>query len=248
MAELMHRGTSELALVLRRLIYSVAIAALSANVSFAQSHAGSPPAESTSPSGQEPGSKKLKRLMLGIDLKETVPLGVGTANRTGIGFMWRWRSRQRRTDDHYKFAYRFGSYSSPISEPMQGQQVAVGDVRIRPLLAGVDYTMSRGKWTWAAGAQAGWAINSLHSPDPVKQRLAAAMGVGGVETHIADTFAFSPRVKGWYEVNRRVSLAVESFYSYARPELTIRTGSSVLTRRLNADALVFKTGVVYGVW
>jgi hypothetical protein len=41
---------------------------------------------------------------------------------------------------------------------------------------------------------------------------------------------------------------VESSYNFSRPELTIRTSAGDLSRMLNADALILKAGLVYGIW
>jgi hypothetical protein len=185
--------------------------------------------------------------MLGIDFKETVATGDGTANRFGVGFMWRWRSRTPRTDDRLAFAYRLGSYRTLVSSPVLGQSLEVGDVRLRPLMAGVEYKMPRGKWTWSVGATAGWSINQLETVAGFRERVLGTTG-DDVVTDIDNSFAWSPRVKGWYDINRRVSLMLESSYNYSRPLLTIRSGGVDMSRRLNADALVFKAGVVYGIW
>jgi hypothetical protein len=115
-------------------------------------------------------------------------------------------------------------------------------------MVGAEYKMPRGKWTWSAGATAGWSLNSLDTSAIFHQRLAEAMSNADVGTDIHNSFAWSPRVKGWYDVNRRVSFMVEAYYAHNRPELTIRSGALERSYRLNADAWVMKTGLVYGVW
>jgi hypothetical protein len=114
-------------------------------------------------------------------------------------------------------------------------------------MAGVEYKMPRGKWTWSVGATAGWSINQLETVAGFRERVLGTTG-DDVVTDIDNSFAWSPRVKGWYDINRRVSLMLESSYNYSRPLLTIRSGGVDMSRRLNADALVFKAGVVYGIW
>jgi hypothetical protein len=204
-------------------------------------------ASSATASVQEPGDKKLTRLMLGIDFKQYVMPSDGTANRFAIGLAWRWRSRTPRTDDRLAFAYRLGSYSTQVSGPVLGQHMEIGDIHFRQLLAGVDYKMPRGKWTWSVGATAGIVMNELDTADSFRARLIQQTSAD-VVTDVNNAFAFSPRLQGWYDLNRRVALKVESSYNYARPELTILTAAGDLSRRLNADALIFKAGLVYGVW
>jgi hypothetical protein len=230
----------------RGLILIAALLACTAGTAFAQSTSVAP-AASRDAASQEPGEKRT-RLMLGVDLKETTMLGSDAANKFGIGFMWRWRSRTPREDDHWALAYRLGSYGSRVSSPILGESFEMGPARFRPLMVGAEYKMPRGKWTWSAGATAGWSLNSLDTSAIFHQRLAEALSNGDVGTDIHNSFAWSPRVKGWYDVNRRVSFMVEAYYAHNRPELTIRSGALERSYRLNADAWVMKTGLVYGVW
>jgi hypothetical protein len=230
----------------RGLILSAALLLLTSSLAVAQQAALAPTAPSSA-EAQEPGESRRTRLMLGIDIKETVATGSGTANRFGVGFMWRWRSRTPRLDDRLAFAYRLGSYRTLVSSPVLGQNMEVGNVRLRPLMAGVEYKMPRGKWTWSVGTTVGWSINELETVAGFHDRVVGATG-GDVVTDIHNSFAWSPRFKGWYDVNRRVSFMIESSYNYSRPLLTIRSGGVDMSRRLNADALVFKAGVVYGIW
>ncbi len=185
--------------------------------------------------------------MIGIDLKQTLMPSEGTTNRFGVGFAWRWRGRTARTDDSFGFAYRFSSYSTAISGQVLGQSMEIGDVRLRPLLVGVEYKMPRGKWTWAVGGTAGLSINRLDTATVFRNRVINATGAD-VVTDIHNSFAVSPRVKGWYDINRRVSFMVESSYNFSRPELTIRTSAGDLSRTLNADAFILRAGLVYGIW
>jgi hypothetical protein len=230
----------------RGLILSASMLLLVAPTVCAQG-TGLSSAPSSATAAQEPGDTKLTRLMLGIDLKQTILPSDGTANRFGVGFMWRWRSRTPRTDDRLAFAYRLGSYSTLVSGAVLGEDMEIGDIRVRQLLVGADYKMPRGKWTWSVGATAGMAVNRLKTAASFRDRVIHQTNAD-VVTDIHNGFAFSPRVKGWYDINRRVALMIESSYNYARPQLTIRTSAGDLSRQLNADALILKAGVVYGVW
>jgi hypothetical protein len=230
----------------RGLILSASMLLLVAPTVFAQG-TGLSSAPSAATAVQEPGDTKLTRLMLGIDFKQTILPSDGTANRFGVGFMWRWRSRTPRTDDRLAFAYRLGSYSTLVSGSVLGEDMEIGDIRVRQLLAGADYKMPRGKWTWSVGATAGMSVNKLKTAASFRERVINQTNAD-VVTDIHNGFAFSPRVKGWYDINRRVALMIESSYNYARPQLTIRTAAGDLSRQLNADALILKAGVVYGVW
>jgi hypothetical protein len=230
----------------RALIISWFIPLVSVLDAAGQSFSTSEPAAPTASAAQEPGNK-LTRLMLGVNIKQTIPTGTGTANRFGVDLGWRWRSRNPSTEDRFALAYRLGSYSTSVSGPVLGERMEIGDVRLRPLLVGVDYKMPRGRWNWSVGATGGLSFNSLDTASTFRDRLIRQTGAD-VVTDIHNSFAFSLRVKGWYDINRRMSLLVETAYTFSRPELTIRTSAGDLSRTLNADAVVFKTGLVYGIW
>ena len=233
--------------MLRGLIFTATLVALTPIDALAQSVAFAPSAPSSADATQEPGERRT-RLMLGVDLKQTTMIGSEAANKFGVGFMWRWRSRTARTDDRLAFAYRLGSYSTRVSSPVAGEAVEMGPARFRPIMAGVEYKMPRGKWTWAAGLTAGWSLNKLDTSQAFREQLANAAGTGDIATDIHNSFAWSPRFKGWYDYNRRISLMVETYYAYNRPEITLRSGALSQNRRLNADTWVAKTGIVYGIW
>lgn len=39
---------------------------------------------------------------------------------------------------------------------------------------------------------------------------------------IHNSVAWSPRFKGWYDYNRRISWMVETYYAHNRPDITLR--------------------------
>lgn len=230
-----------------RLIIFCALAATIGLVDASAQSRSDTGGSSPSQTSTEPGASNRTRLMLGINVGETVPLDDSLTSRTGVGFQWRWRSRHPETHDGFALSYRLGAYTAPYKSDVIGQQMAVGDVRLRPITVGADYKMPRGKWTWSVGATAGWSLNKLHTTQAFRERLAGTTHAD-VITDITNNFAWSPRFKGWYDINRRISVLVESSYNYARPRVTIRSGGLDLGRTLNADALIFRTGIVYGIW
>lgn len=231
--------------MLRALILSISLLVLGTGSAFAQppaNTAGSAPVAAR----QEPGGNNT-RLMLGFALKETITPGDQADNTLGVSLIWRWRGRSYKTNDRFAFAYRMGSFSTDISSNVgQFQNVELGRARIRPLMVGVDYKMPRGKWNWSAGITGGWSLNSIKTEGAVRDRLFST--VGDTTSELRDSIAVSPRIKGWYDVNRRVSFMVESGYTFARPELRIRTSGFESRQRINADAFIVKAGIVYGVW
>ena len=191
---------------------------------------------------------KRSRLQVGAALDSTTMPGRHTSDSIGPSLVWRWRGRFSRQKDRWAFAYRFSSFESQVSSKVGVQTLPVGDVKLRPLMIGIDYKMPRGRWTWAAGMSAGWAINSIETPSGYRARALTVTGADDLSADVHNSLAWGPRLKGWYDLNRKVSLMVESAYLVTRPLLDVRSAGGSSTRRLNADALVLKAGIVYGIF
>jgi hypothetical protein len=191
---------------------------------------------------------KRTRLQLGVALAATTMPGTQTSSSIGPSLVWRWRGRFSRQEDRWGFSYRFSSFDSTVFSPVGAQSLPVADVKLRPLMAGVEYKMPRGRWTWSAGMSAGWAFNSIETPGGYRERALVVTGMDDLSVDLHDSLVWGPRVKGWYDINRKVSLLVESAYLVTRPTLDVRAAGVSSTRRLNADALVLKAGIVYGIF
>lgn len=196
---------------------------------------------------QEPGSE-LTRLQLGVALRGTVTPGIDTSDRLDPTFVWRWRGKGSRIDDRWAPAYRLGSYSSRVSSQLGAREMRVGEIKVKPIMLGLDYKMPRGKWNWAAGMAVGWAMNSIDLPWEDRASATDAVGASDLWADVHNTLVWGPRLKGWYDVDRRLSYMAEAGYLVHRPEIDVRANGRLSTRRLNADGFVIKAGVVYGIF
>ena len=220
-----------------------------ANSARAVAAGTAPEKSSAAATAQEPGSTRT-RLQLGVALKSTTGPGGLMGNELGPSFIWRWRSKNAngRQDDRFALAYRLSAFGSQVSSALNAGPVPIGDVKIRPLMVGFDYKMPRGKWEWSAGLAGGWAVNNIDTPGEYIERAATTAGAPDLWVDIHNSFAWGPRLKGWYDHNRRLSYLVEASYLVTRPELDIRAYGVTTTRRLNADALILKVGIAYGIF
>jgi hypothetical protein len=210
------------------------------------------PAEPAAPAdtaaqSPEPGTSRT-RLQLGVSLKQTFTPGIDTGSSLKPTFVWRWRGKGSRTDDRWAPAYRLSSFSSQVSTQMGSNELPVGDVKVRPLMLGLDYKMPRGKWNWAAGMSVGWAMNDVTTPGEYTNRVLNTVGADDLWVDVHNSLVWGPRLKGWFERDRRLSYMVEAAYLVTRPELDVRVNGVTTSRRINADALILKAGIVYGIF
>jgi hypothetical protein len=199
------------------------------------------------PAAQAPETPARTRLQLGVALKQTVSPGSDTDSSLKPTFVWRWRGKFSSINDRLSPAYRLSSFTSGVHSQIANQDIEVGEVKVRTLMAGLDYKMPRGKWNWTAGMSLGWAMNSVEVPWQARA-IAETAGTPDLWVDAHNSLVWGPRFKGWYEMDRRISFMVESAYLVTRPELDVRANGVTTTRRLNADAFILKAGVVYGIF
>lgn len=173
--------------------------------------------------------------------------GIDTSDRLDPTFVWRWRGKGSRIDDRWAPAYRLGSYTSRVSS-LGAREMPVGEIKVKPIMLGLDYKMPRGKWNWAAGMAVGWAMNSIDLHGKTARARPTQWGPAISGPMCTTRSCWGPRLKGWYDVDRRLSYMVEAGYLVHRPEIDVRANGRLSTRRLNADGFVIKAGVVYGIF
>ena len=188
------------------------------------------------------------RLQVGLGFKSTMTPGPDSTSAVTPDLVWRWRGKDSRTDARWAPTYGLGSLRTRVSSLIGASSLPVGDLRMRPLVVGMDYKVPHGRWEWSVGASIGWSLNRIATPRTYHHRAALAEGAGDLWVDVDNSLVWGPRIKGAYDVNDRVSFIVESAYMMTRPTLEMRASGRVTTTRLNADALVMKMGIVYGIF
>ena len=120
-------------------------------------------------------------------------------------------------------------------------------LRIRPLMAGVGYTVERGMLMTTVSVVAGPSFNRAKIEDEFFETLPA--GARAPEIQADRSFAFRPGVGLTYTLAPRVALTGFAGYMINRPKITYRdpTGQEV-NDRWKADASVLSVGLVYSLF
>ena len=136
-------------------------------------------------------------------------------------------------------AIAFDWYSA---EPRATERIAgdVGRVRVRPIMAGVRYTVPMGRWSLAPSMVGGVAINGLE--------VAEAGDVERLSVGVANSVAWRAAVSLWYEASRRTALHASVGRVFTRPRFTVVEDGLLRDRRANADATILLVGVAYKVF
>ncbi|MXW36073.1 MAG: BON domain-containing protein, partial [Chloroflexi bacterium] len=120
-------------------------------------------------------------------------------------------------------------------DPTGGTQTALAAVRLRPVMAGLNYNLVRRRVTVGAGVVAGYAFNSLN--------VETARAGPGRAIAVTNSFVVQPKVDVWFDVTRRVGLTLQAGYLVSRPKVTFGSDDVVTTERVRVNTVVVSAGL-----
>jgi hypothetical protein len=162
----------------------------------------------------------------------------------GPGLLWRLGTPKAGWGFHWGLNW----YAVKLERPIAGSVTELGELHVRPLMAGYGYTHLIGRYSIAADVLGGYAIGSITLSDPAIDAYRHALGVPGATASATNTLVLKPEVGVWYDVNKRVYLNVNAGYMMARPDVTVETAAGRDVRKARADQFVLKVGVVYSLF
>lgn len=121
-----------------------------------------------------------------------------------------------------------------------GGQPALAELRLRPVMAGLEYGVIRGRLNAGISLVAGYAFNSLEI-DRSRSGPERAVDVG-------NSFVWRPGASAWYDVTSRIGVTLVAGYLVARPRVAFASDTSVSTRRVSANSVLFNIGIAYWVF
>ena len=180
-----------------------------------------------------PGGPPSRFVAAGASLSLANPARGALANATAVGPILRFRPR-RGFGPTLGFSwiearFRSGSEAPPLAL-----------LRLRPVMAGVEYRVGQGRLTAAASIVAGYAFNRL-VVDTKRAGAGRAIAVG-------NSFAWRPGGSVWYDISPRIGMNLFAGYLFTRPELTFASDSSVVTRLVTANAAIVSVGAAYWIF
>lgn len=192
----------------------------------------SPPAAVTEQDARFIEAERDPRLLaVGLSFGRSVPTESHLGGRFRIGPMLRLG-----TGRGLGPALGFGWFRAPWRTNVPGAP-AMGEIRIRPVLAGVAYGAQGERGTVSFSLVGGIAFNSLELPDVVTEPE--------IPLSISSSFAVRPGISMWFDVDRRFAINVAANYLMTRPRVRVLARGEIETRSLRADVLLINAGLVY---
>ncbi len=140
----------------------------------------------------------------------------------------------------------FNWFRADVEDP-SGASGDFARMRIRPLMAGVAYTIGRDRVLTSFSVVAGPSFNRIDFEDAFLTRVA---GTGATPTiDIENSFAIRPGVNVTWTVAPRVAIVGFGGYMLNRPDVVYRDPSGTEFRdRWKADSAVVSVGAVYSLF
>ena len=181
-----------------------------------------------------PDDSPLRLIGAGAATRITNPSGDALGGAVNIGPLLRLRPR-----DGLGPTIAFNWTDAVIESGPTGLP-GLAAVRLRPVMAGVEYGVVRGRLAAGASIVGGYAFNSL-TPDTTQAGPGRAVAV-------SNSFVWRPGVSLWYDVAPRLGINLFGGYLFTRPEVTFASDTAVLTERLRANAVVVSIGTAYWIF
>lgn len=184
------------------------------------------------------------RFSVGIQWGTRSPMNPDARGSREIGFTWRLGDG----DTGWGWDGAFNWFGTDLVQWFDGTPVEFGELRVHPFMIGYGYHYKMGRVSTGAKMFGGYALSSFAIFPGGDTAYRSRFGAQSVSGHAGNTFVAKPEASIWYDVSRRVGFNVNVGYLLARPELTIASTAGAETRRVRADMVMFKLGVVYALF
>jgi hypothetical protein len=155
--------------------------------------------------------------------------------------LWRFGT----TDPGWGFHWGLNWYDVKVDRSIGGTVTELGEVKIRPIMAGYGYTWVRGRNTISANMLGGFAFASADMAPGVPAAYRARLGVEATDADASNGFVAKPEVDFWHDINKLFGLNINVGYMLARPDVTVTTSTGIDRRTVRADQFLVKVGLVY---
>jgi hypothetical protein len=139
-------------------------------------------------------------------------------------------------------------YAVDIERPVGNVTTTLGELHIRPIMAGYGYTWKRGKNLISTDLLGGYAFGSMSLSDGAANAYQTRLGVQATDADASNTFVVRPEIDIWHDINKLFGLNVNIGYIVARPDITVMTSAGVDKRTARADQFQIRFGIVYSIF
>lgn len=184
------------------------------------------------------------KFAVGADLSTRAAMNPVAEGRVGIGLLWRIGHAKTGWGWHWGLSW----ISTDLTDSIAGATTELGELHVRPIMAGYGYTRVVGRTAITAKAIGGYAFSTMSLAPEARIAFRDRLGAQSVTAKASNTLAFKPEISAWRDINKKMGLRMSAGYLVARPHLTTTSTLGQDRRRVRADMLMFKVGVVYSIF
>lgn len=162
----------------------------------------------------------------------------------GPGLLWRFG----RGSEGWGFHWGLNWYAVHIDRLIGDSSLELGELHIRPFMAGWGYTHHLRRTSITADVLGGYAIGSVGLAPGAVEAYERRLGARSVTAESSNTFVLKPEIGVWYDLNKRFGLNVNAGYMFARPDVVVSSSVGLDKRKVRADQFILKVGVVYSIF
>jgi hypothetical protein len=184
------------------------------------------------------------RLAIGVDFSTRAISDPDASGKIGLGFSW----RIGHSSQGWGWKYGLSWFSTDLDRTIGGRDVFLGKLQIRPFMGGYGYTHVIRNVSVTAKVLGGYALTKFTLEPEANDAYRERLGAATVRADATNTFVLKPEISSWIDVNRKIGIETGISYLMARPEVVVTSSLGEDRRRVRADALRFKVGVVYSIF
>jgi hypothetical protein len=162
----------------------------------------------------------------------------------GPGLLWRFGHSK----PGWGFHWGLNWYAVKLERPIGGSVTELGELHLRPVMAGYGYTRIIRRYSITADVLGGYAFGTMDISDPAIAAYRRTFGVPSAYATATNTLVLKPEIGVWYDLTRKVYINLNAGYMLARPDVLIETTAGVDRRKARADQFVVKVGMVYSIF
>lgn len=162
----------------------------------------------------------------------------------GPGLLWRFGAAK----PGWGFHWGLNWYAVKLERPIGGSVAELGELHVRPIMAGYGYTRVIRRYSVTTDVLGGYAFGSMTLSDPAAAAYRRILGVPAAEANATNTLVLKPELGVWYDVTKKVYVNANAGYMFARPDVSIVSAAGSDRRKARADQFILKVGVVYSIF
>ena len=167
-----------------------------------------------------------------------------TRGRDGVGLLCRFGQKRH----GWKWDWALNWIVADINQPVAGSFVRLGELHVRPIMAGYGYDYRRGRQLYFGSVVGGHAFASMALAPVAVDAYHDRLGARSVSHETSNTLVVRPEIGVWHDLNDKIGLNVSASFLIARPRITVRTTLGADERTVHADMFQLRVGIVYSIF